>query len=104
MADCLIGSTPDFYSHKTLHQGELMNRICKIFISAALISPFARAVTPGQVDTFENGTTENWMINLLGMQPPPVAALPVNIPTGGPAGAGDNYLQLSSVGGNGPGG
>ena len=54
-------------------------------------------VVAGQTDTFEDGTTQGWVINLLGMGSPP--APPVNVPTGGPAGDGDNYLQLTAVGG-----
>jgi hypothetical protein len=62
------------------------------------------AVTIGQVDDFEDGTTQNWVINLLGMGSPPPAALPKNVATGGPAGAGDNFLQLTSTGTQGAGG
>jgi hypothetical protein len=64
----------------------------------------AAQVTAGQVDNFENGTTQNWAINLLGMGSPPPATLPTNVPTGGPAGANDNYLRLTAVGTEGPGG
>ena len=59
-------------------------------------------VAVGQTDTFEDGTTQGWVINLLGMGSPP--APPVNVPTGGPAGEGDNYLQLTAVGGERAGG
>jgi hypothetical protein len=60
-------------------------------------------LTIGQTDNFESGTTENWVINLLGSGAPPPAALPANIPSGGPGGADDNYLQLTAVGGGGAG-
>jgi len=50
----------------------------------------------GQRDTFEDGTAQNWIAVLGG-------ASPVNVPSGGPAGAGDHYLLLTSVGGVGPG-
>lgn len=53
---------------------------------------------PGQVDTFEDGTTQGWRINLLGLGSPPAAALPTNVPTGGPGGTDDNYLQLTALG------
>ena len=49
----------------------------------------------GQVDTFEDGTTMNW------------AGAPgylMNVDTGGPGGAGDHYLALSSNGNLGIGG
>jgi hypothetical protein len=70
--------------------------------TACLLSlPAAVRADPvvGQVDTFENGTTQNWQV---GPDAPP-AALPVNVLSGGPAGADDNYLRLSARGGNGPG-
>lgn len=61
----------------------------------------ARAVTVGQIDNFEDGTTQGWIggLGMGGPNPlPPVNAL------GGPAGASDNYLRLTSDGGVGPGG
>jgi hypothetical protein len=58
----------------------------------------------GQVDDFEDGTTMGWRINLLGMGNPPPETLPVNVPDGGPAGAGDNFLRLTSNGVLGAGG
>ena len=68
-----------------------------IALAALLMCPtLMYAVTIGQVDNFEDGTTQNWVINLLGMGSPP--SPPANIPTGGPAGVGDNYLQLTSTG------
>lgn len=63
----------------------------------------SQAVTLGQVDTFESGTTEGWVINLLGGGSPPVAALPQNIADGGPAGSGDSFLRLTALGGSGGG-
>jgi hypothetical protein len=51
------------------------------------------AVALFQVDTFENGTLEGWG----------GGASPTNIPTGGPDGAGDAYLQITSTGTGGPG-
>lgn len=63
----------------------------------------ASAVTLGQVDDFEDGTTQGWVVALQGASPP-AATLPVNISTGGPGGANDNFLQLTSLGNFGPGG
>ncbi|RYG24615.1 PEP-CTERM sorting domain-containing protein [bacterium] len=63
----------------------------------------ASAVTLGQIDDFEDGTTQNWVANLLGLgggHPAP----PANVPDGGPLGAGDAYLGLTSFGGIGAGG
>jgi hypothetical protein len=48
----------------------------------------------GQVDTFSGGTTEGWFVP--GASPVP----PVWESTGGPAGAGDGYLLLRSIGGD----
>ena len=50
----------------------------------------AHAVVVGQVDDFQDGTTQGWAIGL-----PPG---PVNIDTGGPLGAGDAFLRLSADG------
>jgi hypothetical protein len=56
----------------------------------------AGAFPLGNLDDFEDGTTENWVVALLGVPHP---APPVNIANGGPDGDGDNYLRLTSVGG-----
>lgn len=48
-------------------------------------------VTAGQVDDFEDGTVQGWMEGAISPNPP------TNIATGGPAGAGDNFLQNISV-------
>ena len=56
------------------------------------------AVTVGQVDTFEDGTTMNWFVP--GAHPFP----PANITTGGPAGVNDNFLMLTATGNPGAGG
>ncbi|HQR54794.1 MAG TPA: PEP-CTERM sorting domain-containing protein [Burkholderiaceae bacterium] len=65
-----------------------------------LHSSVVSAVVIGQADTFEDGTTQGWQVGLLGAPHP---APPVNVSDGGPLGAGDNYLRLTSVGGAGPG-
>ncbi|HEY0875142.1 MAG TPA: PEP-CTERM sorting domain-containing protein [Vicinamibacterales bacterium] len=57
----------------------------------------AAPITIGQIDTFEDGTTQGWQINLLGMGTPPLP-VPANVPTGGPAGSGDNFLGMVSTG------
>jgi hypothetical protein len=51
----------------------------------------AHAVTLNQVDDFQSGTTANWMNG-------PPSADPVNVSSGGPAGAGDRFLQAASTG------
>lgn len=57
----------------------------------------AAALTIGQVDTFEDGTTAGWSVG----NPHPLP--PQNVASGGPGGLDDNYLRLQSVGGAGPG-
>ena len=55
-------------------------------------------ITP---DNFEDGTTQGWVANLLNMGAHP--APPENVATGGPSGAGDNYLLVTALGGSGNG-
>jgi hypothetical protein len=62
-----------------------------------MLARASQAVTVGQIDNFQDGTLENWANGYNG--PPPL----MNIPTGGPGGAGDRYLQITSIGGGGPG-
>lgn len=62
----------------------------------------ASAVSIGLVDTFEDGTTDNWRINLLGMGNNTFQ--PVNVTSGGPAGLDDNYMLMTSSGLAGAGG
>lgn len=50
----------------------------------------ASAVTNGQIDTFQDGTTMGWSNG--------VPENLINVATGGPAGAGDRFLQLSADG------
>ncbi len=57
----------------------------------------ALAISPGQVDTFQDGTTMFWEEGTPSPNPP------TNVPTGGPAGAGDAYLENISSGGFGAG-
>src|SRR3712207_4557029 len=57
----------------------------------------SKAVTLGQVDTFQDGSTMNWQEG--GNSPNP----PTNVASGGPAGAGDRYLENDSSGGFGAG-
>ncbi len=73
-----------------------------VFLSCffALSSP-VHAVTVGLVDDFEDGSVAGWRVNLLNLGAHP--APPQNMATGGPGGAGDNFLQLTSIGGTGAG-
>ncbi|WP_337176673.1 PEP-CTERM sorting domain-containing protein [Paludisphaera sp.] len=79
---------------------------CALVACACLLLPSPASADPivGQVDDFEDGTTQGWLINLLGMGSPPAEALPINVPTGGPGGADDHYLRLTSLGVTGAGG
>jgi hypothetical protein len=65
-----------------------------IFCALISVAPCARGVTFGQIDDFENGLLGNWVGDL-----PSVS----NITTGGPTGAGDNFLQIAANGMLGPG-
>jgi hypothetical protein len=66
-----------------------------LVLAICILQPaLAPAVTIGQTDNFEDGTTQNWVVGLLGAVPP---VPPANVATGGPAGDGDNYLLLTSV-------
>lgn len=54
----------------------------------------------GQVDTFEDGTTQGWSVDLLGSGGHPT---PPSNEGGGQGGADDNFLLLESLGGGGAG-
>jgi hypothetical protein len=53
-------------------------------------------VVGGQIDDFEDDTVQGWVVG------PSSSGPPTNITTGGPNGAGDNFLQYISLGGGGP--
>ncbi|MEA2553376.1 MAG: hypothetical protein QOJ65_1552 [Fimbriimonadaceae bacterium] len=61
----------------------------------------AYGVVLGQIDTFEDGSTDGWVNSLLGRGGPNP---PINVSTGGPGGTDDNYMLLTSSGSPGPGG
>jgi len=66
-------------------------------LAIGLTSSSAFAVSIGLLDTFQNGTTNNWFAGGLGLgQVPPVP--PLVIPSGGPAGVGDQFLQITGNG------
>lgn len=69
--------------------------VCLLLLGATPV-PIARAVTAGQSDTFQDGTTDNWTNGH-----PTTGTPPTNIGTGGPAGAGDKFLEITSSGGAG---
>ena len=78
--------------------------ILGVVCAAAVFLPGAKAASIGQIDTFEDGTTQGWQINILGMGSPPSEALPRNVASGGPGGVDDAYLELNSLGTPAPGG
>ena len=69
-----------------------------LLLTACLLQPtLSLAVTLGQIDDFQDGTTQNWGVgNFFGNPFPPEIVL-----NGGPAGAGDHYLLLTADGGAG---
>lgn len=58
----------------------------------------AQAVTSGQVDSFQDGSTQGWSSGLANPAPP------ANVATGGPAGDADRFLLATATGVHGPGG
>ena len=58
---------------------------CFTFFAFSASSLMA-AINPGLLNDFESGTTEGWTSQ----------ASPTNIPSGGPAGVDDNYLQIGN--------
>lgn len=94
-----------------IHQARRIGFVLLAAFLSVLPATGSAQIAPGQTSNFEAGTTQGWLINLLGGLPAPIgqpvapaAAFPVNVPTGGPAGANDNYLKLTSLGTSGPGG
>jgi len=71
----------------------LVALICSAVLFVALSCP-AKALTLGQIDDFQDGTTNGWHTG--------GGTQPSNIANGGPAGSGDKYMQVISTGGGGP--
>ena len=66
---------------------------CVLSVQVALLASAASSsgVVINQIDTFGDGSTNGWAIGTSAPQP-------ANISTGGPAGAGDRFLQLTADG------
>jgi hypothetical protein len=65
-------------------------RLIIIFVMSGLIAGprlAVGAIMLGQIDDFQDGTTQNWN---------GAAPSPLNISTGGPAGSGDRFLEVES--------
>ena len=75
--------------------------LCAVALTAASLTAPAHAITAGQTDTFSSGV-QGWTAGggPFGSTPP---VPPAVVATGGPAGAGDAFLQITSGGGDGPG-
>ena len=71
--------------------------LAMIAMGLLLFAGSAKAIILGQIDDFEDGTLQNWA-NGGEVGAPPV----LNIDTGGPAGVGDNFMEVAAVG-SGPG-
>jgi hypothetical protein len=63
-------------------------RMALMAVTSAVAPTMAQGITIGQVDNFEDGTTQGWV----------EGSSAVNIATNGPAGGNDHYLPLSSGG------
>jgi hypothetical protein len=72
--------------------------VALIVLAAVLLGriPAAAAPAPLQRDDFQDGTTEGWANGSFAVDP-------VNVPSGGPAGAADRYLKINAKGGTGGG-
>lgn len=72
------------------------------FLWVCSMSASADALSVGQIDTFESGTTEGWTAGggPLGQAPP---VPPTVVSTGGPNGVDDAFLIVTAQGGVGPG-
>ena len=63
-----------------------------LLVVGVMSAPTARAIVNGQLDTFEDGTSEFW-VNGFGN---------LAVAVGGPGGAGDHYLEIGGLGFPGP--
>jgi hypothetical protein len=70
-------------------------------VAAVTICASPAFAIPFSPQTFEDGSTQGWVANLLGMGVHP--APPANVADGGPLGVGDNFLMLTALGGSGNG-
>jgi len=71
--------------------------LAAIFLGTLFFTNSANAIALGQVDDFQDGTTQFWSNG--GAGAPPV----INVPTGGPGGVNDAFMQITSTGDGGAG-
>ena len=72
-------------------------RLCLVLMASVVAVAPAAAVTLGQLDDFQDGTTQGWGSGFQNPNPP------VNAPDVGPEGPGDDALKITSTGGFGAG-
>lgn len=72
--------------------------VAVLSLAAGIACCNALAITNGQSDTFQDGSTEGWATGTGSSTPP------VNVAANGPGGATDKYLLLTASGAFGPGG
>jgi len=73
-----------------------------VILAVVSLTPFASGGIIGQIDTFQDGTTDGWFAGGLGLgMVPPIP--PQVVANGGPMGIGDRYLQITGLGGDGAG-
>lgn len=70
----------------------LSTRIAFVFFIASCAAAANAQIAFGQLDDFQDGTLMNWQSG----------DTLTNVATGGPGGAGDRFLQMESLGGDGP--
>ncbi len=75
----------------------LITPVSAILLSLALLQPgTARAISVGQIDTFEDYTLQGWRMGVASVTDSHMS----NIADGGPAGTGDNFLRVVADGTN----
>lgn len=80
-----------YFGHAARPRGRCAWAVLAVAVS--LLGPaVCSAVGIGQIDDFEDGTTQDWQSGASNPNGP------ANIGSGGPAGAGDNFLQLTANG------
>ena len=81
--------------------GSIRSALCGsllAMLSVALAIPATAAPVFGQVDDFEDGTTQGWTV-AVGLPGTFHPLPPINVASGGPQGADDNYLLLRAIAG-----
>src|SRR4051794_833264 len=81
---------------------EMMRGVAAGLLLTASFS--AHALLIGQIDTFQDLTTDHWFAGGLGPPPPQAPPVPPQVVvTGGPGGAGDAFLEITASSQNGAG-